>query len=80
MGLLTAPTVKRIRISQIQDGGRPPFWEPLYRPILTTFWLIFIKFGMEMNVGPQSLAKFRIFNFWQSYTADRRYLASRKTV
>jgi len=25
MGFLTAPTVKKIRISQIQDGGRPPF-------------------------------------------------------
>ena len=25
MGLLTAPAVKKIRISQIQDGGRPPF-------------------------------------------------------
>ena len=25
IGLLTAPTVEKIRISQIQDGGRPPF-------------------------------------------------------
>ena len=25
MGLLTTPTIKKIRISQIQDGGRPPF-------------------------------------------------------
>ena len=30
MGLLTAPTVKKIRISQIQDGGLPPFYEPLH--------------------------------------------------
>ena len=29
MGLLTSPTVKKIWISQIQDGRRPPFWKPL---------------------------------------------------
>ena len=56
MGLLTALTVKKIRISQIQDGGRPPFYEPLHYPISATFWLIFIKFGTVMHVGPQSLA------------------------
>ena len=56
MGLLPALTVKEIWISQIQDVGRPPFYEPLHHPISATFWLIFIKFGMVMNVGPQSLA------------------------
>ena len=56
MGLLPALAAKKIRISQIQDGGQPSFYEPLHHRISATFWLIFIKFGTVMNVGFQSLA------------------------
>jgi len=31
MSLLTAPAVKRVWILKIQQGGRPPFWNPLNR-------------------------------------------------
>ena len=56
MGLLPALAAKKIRISQIQDGGQPSFYEPLHHRISATFWLIFIKFGTVMHVGFQSLA------------------------
>ena len=62
MGPLTAPTVKKIRISQIQDGGR--YIIPSRQPVDSS----------------RGWRKFQIFNFRQSYTADRRHLANRKTV
>ena len=50
--LLTAPTVKKNRISQIQDGGRPPFWKkPLNRHISATVWPIFIRLGIVTHIG-----------------------------
>ena len=52
MGLLTAPSVKKIRISQIQDGERPPFWEPLNRHISASVWPILMKFGTMTHIGP----------------------------
>ena len=40
MGLLTAPTVKKFEFHKSKMAD----------------WLIFIKFGTMMHVGPQSLA------------------------
>ena len=49
---LTAPIIKKIRISQIQYGGRPPVWKPLNRHISTTVWPILMKFGTMTQIGP----------------------------
>ena len=46
---------QKILISQIQDGGRQPFWKPLNRHNSATFWPILIKFGMVIHVCPQRL-------------------------
>ena len=69
MGPLTAPTVKKIRISQIQDGGRPRRFKNRY-----------IIPSRQPVDSSRAWRKFQIFNFRQSYTADRRHLANRKTV
>ena len=63
MCLLTGPTIKKIRISQIQDGGRPPFWKPLNRHISATVWPILIKFGTMTHIGPYSGSTVTILNF-----------------
>ena len=50
--LLTTLIIKKIRISQIQDGGRPPFWKnPLNRYISATVWPILIRFGTVTHIG-----------------------------
>ena len=45
----------KIRISQIQDGGRPPFWKLLNRHISATVWPILMKFCTITHMGPYSL-------------------------
>ena len=52
MGLLNSPNVKKIRILQIQDSGRLPFWKPLHQPISATFWMFLIKIGTVMHDSP----------------------------
>ena len=41
----------KIRISQIQDGGRPPCWKPLNRHISATGWPILLRFGTVAHIG-----------------------------
>ena len=53
----------KIRISQIQDGGRPPFWKPLNRHISATVWPILMKFGTMTHIGPYSGKTIKISNF-----------------
>ena len=69
MGLLTSPTVKKIRISQMQDGGRPPFWKPLNHHIFATICPILMKFGTMTHMGPYSGSTIKISNFWKSKMA-----------
>jgi len=40
---------KKIEIFQIQDGGRTPYRESFFGYILTPYWPINAKFGMEMT-------------------------------
>jgi len=42
----------KIRISRIQDGGRPPFWKPLNLHISAAVWPILMKFGAMTHIGP----------------------------
>jgi len=65
MGSLTAPTVKKIRISKIQDGGRPPFWKKPVKSLylynrLTYFDEILYNDAYWTLTSDLSL-KFRIF-------------------
>ena len=59
MGLLTATAVKKIRISKIKDGGRPPFLKPLNRR-LTDFDEIWHNDVHGLLTADRPL-KFRIF-------------------
>ena len=58
MGLLNAPTVKKI--SKVKHGGQPPFWKPLNCHIS-----ILMKFGTVTYIGPlQHTPTVKITNLW----------------
>ena len=75
MCLLSAQIVKKIWISKIQDGGRPPLWKPLNRHISATVLPILMKFGTVTHTGPvQEMMRqtVKISNVWKSKTAERK--------
>ena len=58
-----------IWISQIQDGGRPPFWKPLNCHIFATVLPILMKFGMVTHITYYGGRIVKISNFWKSKMA-----------
>ena len=79
MGLLIARPLKiEFHKSKMADGRR--FKNSYIILSQQPFdWFLFNLAWWCMLV-PRAWRKFQIFNFLQSYTADRRYLANRKTV
>ena len=59
----------RIWISQIQDGGRPPFWKPLNCLIFATVLPILMKFSMVTHTTYYGWRIVIISNFWKSKMA-----------
>jgi len=80
MGFLTAPAVKKIEFhkSKMADGRHfKNRYSILFQQPFDWFLLNLARWCMLI---PRAWFEFQIFNFRQSYTVDRRYLANRKTV
>ena len=71
---LTAQIIKKNRISQIQDGGRPPFWKLLNRYISATVWPILMKFGTMTHIGPLQRIDRYNFEFLKIQNGGGRHL------
>jgi len=67
-GPLNLPTVKNW-ISQIQDGGRPPFWKPLNATSLQQFVRFWWNLACWRILAPYSESYFKISIFWKSKMA-----------
>ena len=80
MGFLTAPAVKKIEFhkSKMADGRHfKNRYIILFQQPFDWFLLNLARWCMLI---PRAWFEFQIFNFRQSYTVDRGYLANRKTV
>ena len=49
--------VIKIKISNIQDGGGPPFWKSIYRHISVKNHRIFMKFCTQQQLGERHVIK-----------------------
>jgi len=80
MGLLTAPTVKKFEFhkSKMVDGCH--FKNRYIILSQQPFHWFLLNLAQWCMLVHRAWRKFQIFNFRQSYTADRRYLANRKPV
>ena len=73
MGLLNAPTVKKI--SKVKHGGQPPFWKPLNCRIS-----ILMKFGTVMYIGPLQHTRLLKLRIYEIQECHGRYLENHRNL
>ena len=80
MGLLTAPAVEKIEFHKSKMADVRHFKNRYIILSQQLFDRFLLNLARRCLLVPRAWRKFQIFNFLQSYTADRRDLANRKTV
>jgi len=71
-------TWPKLQFSQIQDGGRQPFWKQLYLHISAVSYPILIKFGTLMQISMKiSMENWQKSKFFKFNMADRCHIENR---